>query len=161
MSEIIPVGMGELKVAKSPDVLAVYGVGSCVIISLYDPKTKIGGIVHVMLPDSSGIDKKLLKPNKFADTSVPVLYDRLDAEGVYKSNLVAKLIGGSEMFPPTEDYKSNIGKQNIVAAKNALKKLALPLIAEDTGGNRGRSVEFELETGIMKLSILGEEMKEI
>lgn len=161
MSETIPVGMGELKTAKSPDTLAVYGIGSCIIVTLYDAKTKTGGISHIMLPDSSGIDKDKLNPLKFADTAVNILYEKLGSEGVYKSNLVAKIVGGSEMFPPTEDFEHIIGRQNIVAAKQALKKLGLPIIAENTGGSRGRSIELELESGILKLSILGEEMKEL
>jgi chemotaxis protein CheD len=162
MSVVIPVGMGELKVARSPDTLAVYGIGSCVIVSLYDTKSRVGGIAHVMLPDSSGIDKERLNPNKFADTAIPALYDAIKSEdGVFKANLHAKIVGGSEMFPPTEDYENNIGRDNTAAVKKALKKMGFPIVAEDTGGKRGRSIEFDLESGLIKLSILGEEAREL
>ncbi|HMM58575.1 MAG TPA: chemotaxis protein CheD [Candidatus Rifleibacterium sp.] len=161
MSAVIPVGMAELKIARCPEQLVVYGIGSCVIVSLYDPKSKAGGLAHVMLPDSTGIDPKTINPLKFADTAVPALYEALTGAGAFKSSLVAKIVGGSEMFPPTEDFENNIGRDNTEAVKKALKKLSLPLIAEDTGGRRGRSIEFDLESGIIKLSILGEELREI
>ncbi|MBU1109759.1 MAG: chemotaxis protein CheD [Candidatus Riflebacteria bacterium] len=162
MSVVIPVGMGELKVARSPETLVVYGIGSCIIVSLYDTKSKVGGIAHIMLPDSSGIAKERLNPNKFADTAIPALYDAIKGEsGVFKANLHAKIIGGSEMFPPTEDYENNIGRDNTAAVKIALKKMGFPLIAEDTGGKRGRSIEFVLESGLIMLSILGEEPREL
>lgn len=161
MPAIIPVGMGELKIARSPEQLVVYGIGSCVIVSLYDPKSKTGGLAHVMLPESNPLDGNIANPVKFADMAIPLLYDTLAASGAFKSMLVAKIVGGAEMFPPTEDYTNNIGRDNTEAVKKALKKLSLPLIAEDTGGRRGRSIEFNLESGIIKLSILGEEQREI
>ncbi|MDD2999749.1 MAG: chemotaxis protein CheD [Erysipelotrichia bacterium] len=161
MSLVMPVGMGEMKVVRSPSLLAVYGIGSCVIVSLYDPKTRTGGLAHVVLPDSSGIDRNSFNPVKFADTAVPALYEALKTEGVFKSSIVAKIVGGAEMFPPTEDFENNVGRDNIEAVKKALRKMRLPLIAENTGGCRGRSIEFDLETGIIKLSILAEEDKEI
>ncbi|MDD3146899.1 MAG: chemotaxis protein CheD [Candidatus Riflebacteria bacterium] len=161
MSAVIPVGMGEMKIARSPEQLVVYGIGSCVIVSLYDPKSKAGGLAHVMLPDSAGLDRNAINPVKFADTAVQVLYDALTASGAFKSSLIAKIVGGSEMFPPTEDFENNIGRDNTEAVKKALKKAGLTLTAENTGGRRGRSIEFDLESGTIKISILGEEVKEI
>lgn len=161
MPPVIPVGMGEMKIARCPELLVVYGIGSCVIVALYDPKSKTGGLAHVMLPDSTGIDKETMNPIKFADTAVPALYEALAEAGAFKGSLVVKIVGGSEMFPPTEDYENHIGRDNTIAVKKALKKINLPLIAEDTGGRRGRSIEFDLEAGMIKLSIIGEEVKEI
>ena len=161
MVQITPVNMGEIKIAKAPEILAVYGIGSCIIVSLYDSKTKIGGIAHIMLPSSLEVSKEVLKPEKFADTAVPLLYEMVAQQDVYKGNLVAKIVGGSEMFPPTEDFESKIGAHNIEACKRAINKLRLPIIAQNTGGNRGRSLEFNLETGMINLTSLGEEAKEI
>lgn len=77
MTAIIPVGMGEMKTADKTGCLAVYGVGSCVIVSLYDSSRKLGGIVHIMLPDSSGLDPKAINPVKFADLAVGKLAKEL------------------------------------------------------------------------------------
>ncbi len=161
MTTIIPVGMGEMKTAGKTGCLAVYGVGSCIIVSLYDAANKIGGIVHIMLPDSSGLDPKAINPVKFADLAIPRLLKELKGLGADQAELRAKMIGGAEMFPPTEDFENNIGRDNTEAARKALKALKIPLVAEDTGGRRGRSVEFDISNGIMRLSILGEEVKEI
>ncbi|GAB4279101.1 MAG: chemotaxis protein CheD [Candidatus Rifleibacteriota bacterium] len=161
MSEYIPVGMAELKIARHPSSLVVYGIGSCIILALYDEINKIGGFSHIMLPDSSGIDKERLNPAKFADTAVPLLFERMAEEGALKSRLKAKIVGGAEMFPPTEDFSSTVGKDNIEAVRKALNRLRIPIVAEDVGGCKGRSVEFDLESGMLKLSVLGEEPKEI
>jgi chemotaxis protein CheD len=161
MTEFIPVGMGELKTARHPSSLVVYGIGSCVILALYDQKNKIGGFSHIMLPDSSGIEQEKIKPGKFADTAVPMLYEKMAEEGAYKSKLTAKIVGGAEMFPPTEDFSNKIGLENVDAIKAALKKLRIPILAEDTGGNRGRSLEFDLNNGTLRISILGQEPREI
>jgi chemotaxis protein CheD len=161
MPEYIPVGMGELKVARHPSCLVVYGIGSCVILTLYDEKNKIGGFAHIMLPDSTGIEKEKICAGKFADTAVPLLYEMMAEEGAYKSKLVAKIVGGAEMFPPTEDFSNNIGQDNVAAVENALKALEIPVAAQDTGGSRGRSIELDLESGALKLCILGQEPKEL
>lgn len=159
MPEIYPVGMADLRIAKSPDVLAAYGVGSCVIIVMFDPKTAIGGMSHIMLPDSKNVSQGKLNPKKFADTAIPLLFQSLTHAGVYKTSLWVKLFGGAEMFPPTEDFTSNIGKLNVESAMAALKKLSVPVRSNETGGNSGRSLEFDLASGKITLNILGEMTK--
>lgn len=162
MPSVIPVGMAEIEVAEAPNCLAVYGIGSCVIVSLYDKQTKIGGLAHIMLPDSSGIDKTVLNPKKFADTAVPALYELLMQKNVSrKTVLEAKIVGGSEMFLSTDDYVSTVGHDNTEAVHKALLQIRCSLVAEDTGGSRGRSIELDLSTGKIKLSVLGAETKEM
>lgn len=161
MPQIYPVGMADIRIAKAPDILAAYGVGSCVIVAMYDPKTQIGGLAHIILPDCDGLNPENVNPKKFATTAIPLLYQTLSHAGAFKSNLWAKIIGGAEMFPPTQDYALNIGKKNAEAALNTLKKLGIPILAEDIGGNFGRSMELDLNTGKIKLSVLGESIKEL
>ncbi len=161
MPEIYPVGMADIRIAKAPDVLAVYGVGSCVIVAMYDPKSMIGGLAHVILPDSSGIAAERLNPKKFADTAVPLLYQTLSHAGVFKGSLWAKVVGGAEMFPPTEDFSLNIGKKNTEAVIDALKKLGVPVMATDTGGTVGRSMEMRLDSGKISLTVLGESARDL
>ena len=55
MGVVIKVGMADLNICKCPDVITTLGLGSCVGIALYDPVTKLGGLAHVMLPDSKQI----------------------------------------------------------------------------------------------------------
>ncbi len=161
MPSVIPVGMSQLKTAKSPALLAVYGIGSCIILSIYDAVRQIGGIAHIMLPDSTGMDMSSVNPIKFADTAVPALIEAVLDEGAIKKALEAKIFGGSEMFPPTEDFTNTIGRDNTKAVKAVLRKHNIPLKSEDTGGNHGRSIEFDLSSGIVKVYIVGEEVKEL
>ncbi|OIP25692.1 hypothetical protein AUK22_07755 [bacterium CG2_30_54_10] len=161
MPEVYPVGMAEIRIAKAPDALAAYGVGSCVIVAMYDPKSSIGGLAHVILPDSTGVAPDRLNPKKFADTAIPLLFQTLSHAGVFKGNLWAKMVGGAEMFPPTEDFSLNIGKKNSEAALTAVKKLGIPVMATETGGTIGRSMVFRLDSGRISLTVLGESSKEI
>lgn len=161
MPEIYPVGMAELRIARNPDILAAYGIGSCVIVAMYDPKTKIGGVAHIILPDSAGIAQDRVNPRKFADTAVPLLFQTLSHAGCFKSSIISKVIGGAEMFPPTENLTNNIGTQNTASAIRALEKLRIPILAQDIGGRCGRSLEMNLATGRIRLTVLGESVKEI
>lgn len=154
-----PVGMSQIKTGKAPEQFAVYGIGSCIILSIYDSAKQVGGVAHIMLPDSTGMNLSSLNPVKFADTAVPALIEAvLDRGGIF-GNLEAKIFGGSEMFPPTEDYDNTIGRDNTKAVKMALQKQGIPLKSEDTGGTHGRSIEFDLTNGKVKVYIVGEETR--
>ena len=161
MCQKITVGMGEVKTAEYPDSLVAYGIGSCVVIFIYDSRTKKGGCAHVVLPDSHGLDHEKINMGKFCDTAVPLLFGALSQKNVRKSNLWAKIIGGAEMFPPTEDFSNSVGQYNAQAAKEALKKIGIPIIAEDIGGSRGRTIEFDINSGVARISVIGEEVKEL
>ena len=97
MSEIIKVGMADLNICKSPDGLTTLGLGSCVGIAMRDPLTKVGGLAHIMLPDSTAIKDNSNLP-KFADTGIVELIDQIVRAGGSKTRLVAKIAGGAQMF---------------------------------------------------------------
>lgn len=147
MPELIKVGMADLKAGKTPDSIISYGLGSCVGIALYDPQTKVGGLAHIMLPDSTqarATDNKA----KFADTALPVLLDEILALGGSRSRLTAKIAGGSQMFSFAQATDvMRIGDRNAEAVRAVLKSLSIRLVAEDVGGNYGRTVELLLDSG--------------
>lgn len=146
MATIIKIGMADLNVAKSDDILQTIGLGSCVGICLWDPLTKIGGMAHIMLPSS--LQAKQSNEAKFADTAVPLLIDRMIKAGAEKSRLVAKIAGGAQMF---SFYGNNdimkIGERNTEAVKQVLSLSRIKILAEDTGGNYGRTIEFYTQNG--------------
>lgn len=160
MAEIIPVGMAETKTAQSPCLLAAYGIGSCLVVTLYDQKSKIGGMAHIMLPESRNMSQEGINVRKFADTSVKDLYLQMLMLGCDRYGLVAKMFGGSQMFPPVEGVVS-IGKKNVAVALKELDKLKICVAASDTGGSKGRSIIFDLDNGIVNLSVLGEKTREL
>ncbi|ETA67235.1 MAG: chemotaxis protein CheD [Methanolobus sp.] len=143
---MIIVGMADSAVAKKPAKLTTLGLGSCVGISLYDKSTGVGGMVHIMLPS---IENARSKDNidKFADTGIPALIDTMVEEGAYKHRTTAKIAGGASMFSFNSKTQLNIGERNVAATKDALKLLKIPIVAEDTGKNYGRTIVLDTENG--------------
>ena len=134
--------IAEYKAAKYPTELVAIGLGSCVGICLYDPVAKIGGLAHAMLPDSTQAPSSK-NQGKFVDTAIPALIAEMSKLGADRSRLVAKIVGGAEMFnfANASDYM-RIGKRNVEATIAALKTERIPVIAQDTGKNYGRSIRF-------------------
>lgn len=157
------VGMGEIKVSKSPgDVILAPGLGSCIGLLLYDDKNKVAGMAHVVLPDSNSARKGPALPGKFADTALPELISQMEKLGATKNNLKAKIVGGAQMF--TIDKGSNvlnIGTRNTLAVKAALSKEKIKLIDLDTGGSRGRTFKVEVATGNAFVKSIGQDEKSI
>ena len=159
MSEIIKVGMADLKVAKPPDGLVTLGLGSCVAIALRDPVTKVGGMIHIMLPDSTAIRGVQVNPAKFADTGIAELIAQMEEAGARKTRLTAKLAGGATMFKTSA--KSNwgmIGERNVEACRKILKSYGIPILAESTGENYGRTVTFYPLTGEYHVKAVGRDL---
>lgn len=147
MGEVVKVGIAELKAAKAPVNLLSAGLGSCVGICLYDPHSKVGGLAHVMLPDSSQ-SKNAPNKAKFADTAVPALISEMLKLGASKSKIIAKIAGGAQMFVfSNASDVMRIGERNVEAVKKALAKEGIPIVAQDTGGNYGRTIELCTSTG--------------
>lgn len=159
MGQIIKVGMADFKVGKGPDIVTTLGLGSCVGIALYDPVTKIGGLVHIMLPDSTKIRHNSNKA-KFADTGIHKLVEEMKKMGADEKRLVAKLAGGAQMFEfNVTNEIGNIGQRNVVASKEVLEKSNIRILAEDTGLNYGRTVELYCDTGDFLIKSVGKPIK--
>ena len=157
MSEIIKVGMADLKTCVSPDGLTTLGLGSCVGIAIRDPQTKIGGLAHIMLPDSTAIRNSQLNIAKFADTGIEELVKQMEKSGAKRKRMVAKIAGGATMFAfqGTNSLAGQVGERNSAAAKKKLKELNIPILAEDIGANYGRTVIFYPETGDFHIRAVG------
>lgn len=156
MSEIIKVGMADLKTCVSPDGVTTLGLGSCVGIAIRDPNTKIGGLAHIMLPDSTAIRNSHLNIAKFADTGIEELVIQMEKLGAKRSRMVAKIAGGATMFSfQGRADMVQIGERNVEASKLKLKQLNIPILAADTGANYGRTVTFFPETGDFHIRAVG------
>lgn len=159
MGEMIKVGMADLKICKAPDALTTIGLGSCIGIALYDPSTKITGLAHIMLPDSTAI-KNNSNIAKFADTGIQKLYDDMIAAGANKLKIVAKIAGGAKMFELSGSSNAiNVGERNAQASRDKLKALGIKLLAEDCGLNFGRTVEIYSENGNYLIKSVGKDVK--
>ncbi len=160
MGQMIKVGMADLKICKAPDALTTIGLGSCIGIAIYDPSTKISGLAHIMLPDSTAI-RNNSNIAKFADTGIRKLYEDMIKAGANKSRMVAKIAGGAKMFemPGASASGINVGDRNAEASRAMLKQLGIRLVAEDCGLNYGRTVELYSETGEYDIKAVGKPLK--
>lgn len=109
---MIKVGMADMNITTHPGVLTTLGLGSCIGIALYDPSTKIAGLAHIMLPDSTQI-KNNSNVAKFADTATVQLLAQMVKIGANKSRVKAKLAGGAQMFA-FNDQASEIDRKSVV-----------------------------------------------
>lgn len=155
----IKVGMADLNICKAPDMITTLGLGSCIGIAVYDPVTKIGGLAHIMLPDSTQM-RNNSNIAKFADTGIEELIKRVTMAGANRRRLVAKIAGGAKMFEVKGvSGVGNVGERNAIASKAKLNQLGIPLLAEDTGLNFGRTVELYPATGDFYIKAVGKPLK--
>ena len=146
----LTIGIGDLKVCKKPDILVTYALGSCVGICLLDSTAGVGGLSHIMLPDSTAGVNGASAPMRFADTAIPMLIREMEKLGASRGRLRAKIAGGATMFAIAND-KFDIGDRNVAKVKEMLAKERIPILAEDTGADYGRTLFFYPETGVMEI----------
>jgi chemotaxis protein CheD len=151
------VQMGQIEVGKNEDELIASGIGSCLVITFYDPKQKIGALAHTMLPARrmsfearDAKNERRANPNspdtRYADSAIDEMLKRIEAQGAKREDLEAKLIGGANMFSA---FISKIGEDNISYAREKLKKVGILVVGECVGGSQGRSVEFSVASGVV------------
>lgn len=140
--------MGEIAVGKEKDDLSSLGIGSCLVVTLYDSKNKIGALAHTMLPARSNPGPE--GDTRYVENAVDEMLKKLKEQGSETENLEAKLIGGANMF---NAFESDIGKGNVSSAKEKLRKEGISVIGECVGGSQGRSVEFSVASGIVTVKV--------
>ena len=157
MSSEIKVSISDYKISESPDKLITIGLGSCVGIAIYDKTRKIGGLSHIMLPDSSFF-KSDQKPEKFADLAIVKMVNEITG-GKKTRGLVAKIAGGSSMFNFNDNKATgNIGDRNVQAVEEKLKELGIPILASHTGGKIGRTMIVDLDEFIVNIRTANKEV---
>ncbi|NEU29351.1 chemotaxis protein CheD [bacterium LRH843] len=161
MSEVVKVGMADLNTVSPPGTIRTSGLGSCVGVVLYDEITNVSGMAHVMLPSSTLCRQEKLNPAKYADTAIPFLIKKLVGKGAKRPFLKAKLAGGAQMFTFSAGSMMKIGPRNVEAVKKALKELNIPVIAEDVGGNSGRTIEFNPASKLLNIRTVNQGIKDI
>lgn len=149
------VGVAECTAGGADAVLATLGLGSCVAVILFDPDRRIGGMAHVLLPSRS-LSRATDNPGRFPQTALPLLVDRMLALGADRRGLTARLVGGASMFANLAPSGSmQMGDRNVIAVREVLNQLAIPIVGEEVGGNVGRSVWFTVGTGQVEVKTAG------
>jgi chemotaxis protein CheD len=155
------VGMGEIVVSAVPDaVLACIGLGSCIAVCGYDRRAKVGGMVHVVIPQAN--DPATSNPAKFADTAVPLLLYEMIKAGANRNWLTIKIAGGAQMtIAAGLKNVFNTGEKNVAQIITSLEKEKMALTAADVGGSLGRTVRMYLDTGRITIKSVTGEIREL
>lgn len=159
MGEVIKVGIADWKLCKNPDTIATIGLGSCVGIVLYADGDVYCGMVHIMLPSSKEI-KNNSNRAKFADTGIEDLLCALEDKGIKRSMLSAKIAGGAAMFQfSSKTELASVGERNVKSVKEVLAFFKIPIVAEDTGADYGRTIIFDNVTKKLTIKSAGKSEK--
>lgn len=148
----IKIGIGDMKVLRQEGILITYALGSCIGVTLYDPMIKLGGLLHIMLPQAT--DQAGASPFKFADTGVREMVRKMAVFGGSKNRYICKIAGGAQMFQMTGPI-GNIGERNILSVKKALSDEQIRIQGEDIGKNYARTMLLDVGTGEVKIRTMG------
>lgn len=163
MTKTIIVGMADMNTARGGDILTTLGLGSCVGITLFDPVSQVGGMAHIMLPESTAFSSDArLNRAKFADTAIVDMLSQLLSMGAHRAHLVAKLAGGAHMFTrSTHEDIIKVGQRNVLKVREVLASLRIPIRAEDVGGTYGRTIALNTSDGSVWIRTIGRGEKTI
>lgn len=143
----IVVGVGDCQLSMDPDSeLVTYALGSCVAVMIWDPAALVGGMLHLMLPDSR-VDQNgtPLRPYRYADTGIPLLFEEASRLGAARDRLVVRLAGGAAVSTGSDFF--NIGQKNCAALKRMFRQAGIRVHAEETGGSLSRTARLHVGTG--------------
>ncbi len=161
MSTNLTVGMGEIQVVRGAgNVLTALGLGSCIGVCLYDPLTRVAGMVHVVLPKSQS-DKSGELPGKFADTAIPAIVQKMVEMGASASRLKSAIAGGAQLFQFGVSSSLDVGARNAEAVIAALREMGIPLQAKDVGGSIGRTLRLVSDNGLVAVRTIGGAEREL
>lgn len=155
------VGVADLAVSSNPSVvLTTYSLGSCLGITIFDPVTRVGGLLHAMLPDST-IDpvKAAAQPAMFIDTGIPALFRAAYQLKADKFRVQICVAGGAQVMDGSGFF--SIGKRNYETLIKLLSQHGLVVRAEHVGGMVSRTVHLDLRTGEVKLKVSGQDTETI
>jgi len=159
----IKVGMAELAIASTPAKITTIGLGSCVGVVFYDKSKSLGAMAHIMLP-SSTLSKKGEPENKakYADSAVSDLFSQMLSKGSRRTSIVAKIFGGANMFSliVRSNKLMNMGDRNVAAVREELDKIGIKIVAEEVGGNVGRTITLDTTDGKVYLRTIKGERRE-
>ena len=162
LNSMITVGMGDYKVTNGRNKLITRDLGSCIGIAMWDPETRIGGLLHIMLPQyvHNGFDDTvhhgMVNLAKYADAGIDELVHTLVQRGAGRKRLMAKIAGGAHMIACIGDTEaSDISSQNAEAVRKKLWELGIPILAEEVGGHHPRTLIFDTTTGALRIITAG------
>ena len=148
------VGIGELAVSQSTDdTIVTHALGSCIAVCVWDPGVRVGGLLHFLLPESKlNPDRAAKQPATFADTGIPLLFQAAYARGADKRRCQVSLVGGAEVAGLQGVAALNVGKRNLLIARQILWQNGVLVRGESTGGSIPRTVTLRVTDGVVEVT---------
>lgn len=156
----VEIGIAEYAVTENGAKLSTFGLGSCVAVAIHDGEAGVSGLAHVMLPSDARSEDSVEDVGKYADTAIKAMVAEMEEQGADRGHMVAKIAGGSEMFD-FSGIAEGVGRRNVEATRRELEALEIPIEAADVGGDYGRSIELDSETGGLKMKTADEDETEL
>ena len=156
----VVVGVGDMAVSNVQHVtLSTFALGSCIGVVIYDPIARAGGLLHLMLPDSTlAADRANKKPAMFADTGIPQLFSALVGIRAERNRVNILVAGGACVLSGPDQFK--IGERNIAATRKLLAAYGCRARQEDVGGTVNRTIHLDIATGVVRLKLPGREFEQ-
>ena len=147
----VVVGVGDMAVSNNPQmVLSTYALGSCAGIVAYDSVMKVGGLLHILLPDSTlSPQKAAAQPGMFADTGLPIFFNALYGLKAHPARMRLFVCGGASVLSGHDPFK--IGDRNVAATLTYLSQQGLVVRQRDVGGTVNRTIHLEISSGSLEL----------
>ncbi|MCY3413520.1 MAG: chemotaxis protein CheD [Candidatus Heimdallarchaeota archaeon] len=141
------IDLGTMKMIASPDYATAKGVGTCVIISMYDPDCDYLAVSHVSLPTLTNGSFKL---GKYADKAVDAMHWALTEMGA--QNIEAKIAGGGRVIRNSNTPIRHAGVLNVEKVEDELKEYQIPVVAKDILGDYTRSIIIDPMSKSMEIT---------
>ena len=143
----VVIGVGDMAASNNTQViLSTYALGSCSGVIAYDSAIKTGGILHLMLPESTMTPEKAVKqPAMFADSGLPLFFKQLAGMKAERSRMRLFVAGGASVISGNDPFR--IGERNTKATLDYLAKNGYTIARSEVGGSINRTIHLELSTG--------------
>ncbi|MCX6938963.1 MAG: chemotaxis protein CheD [Verrucomicrobia bacterium] len=149
----IVVGVADFAVANQAQmIISTYALGSCIGLVAYDSSVQVGGLLHLMLPESSlSPEKAGTQPAMFADTGIPLLFNALAGMRAQRSRTQIYIAGGASVLSGPDSFK--IGERNIIAVKKMLAVYGCRVVGSEVAGTVNRTLHLEVGTGQLSIKL--------
>lgn len=150
--ERVVIGIGEFAITTQPEAeIVTHALGSCVAVCLWDPVTKVAGMLHFLLPESKlNAERAARQPGAFADTGIPLLFQAAYKAGAVKARLRVNLLGGAAVTGGPSGL--DVGRRNALIARKMLWQNGVLVKGESLGGTDTRTVTLSASTGLIQVT---------
>ena len=144
MKKDVTINIGELYASRDPTIIYTL-LGSCVAVCLYDPKNRIGGMNHILLPGKPDL-RRFDASARYGINAMELLINKILKIGGDRKRIIAKVFGGAHVIPAIS-HDNGMGPRIVEFVKDFLKNEDIRIVSQDLGGKKARKIYFHTDTG--------------